>query len=66
MKKAAFIYPTPGQSEQLYLAKYNSKHRMFKMINKISDISVLPKPEWQQDYFSSGTEEKLMELVKNI
>mgnify|MGYP003351461939 CR=1 FL=1 len=35
MKKAAFIYPTPGQSEQLYLAKYNSKHRMFKMINKI-------------------------------
>jgi UDP-N-acetylglucosamine transferase subunit ALG13 len=68
MKKPAFIMPTHGQTEQVYLGHHLDGKYGFKRIDHVEEIAIIPHTglDDQHGFDTSGNDQKLTEAVASL
>ena len=66
LQKPAFLYPTPGQPEQLYLSRYLSKFEMFLPIKRVQDITSEKKPKFIEGVFFESSRDELKKAIESL
>ena len=64
LKKDVFLIPTPGQTEQEYLADHLDNKFPFRKISKVSDLT--SRNEMKKENYFKETPDKLSLTIKEL